>query len=122
MPVDDDLFSIRDILDSQLETCDKHSIGRVSDIEGEWQDDGTLIITHLVIGPQTLAGRVAEPLRTIVHFFLRDRFDNRIPLSDVENFGPTLQLRKTASEYAVGKTDTWIANYILRWIPGSGHS
>ncbi len=122
MPVDDNLFSIRDILDSQLETHDKHSIGRVSDIEGEWQEDGVFIITHLVIGPQTLAGRVAEPLRTIVRFFLRDRFDNRIPLSDVEDFGPTLRLRKTAAEYAVGKTDTWIANYILRWIPGSGHS
>ena len=122
MPVDDNLFSIRDILDSQLETRDKHSIGRVSDIEGEWQEDGVFIITHLVIGPQTLAGRVAEPLRTIVRFFLRDRFDNRIPLSDVEDFGPTLRLRKTAAEYAVGKTDTWIANYILRWIPGSGHS
>ena len=122
MPVDDDLFSIRDILDSQLETRDKHSIGRVSDIEGEWQENGALIITHLVIGPQTLAGRVAEPLRTIVRFFLRDRFDNRIPLSDVENFGPTLQLHKMAAEYAVGKTDAWIANYILRWIPGSDHS
>ena len=122
MPVDDDLFSIRDILDSQLETRDKHSIGRVSDIEGEWQDDGTLIITHLLIGPQTLAGRVAEPLHTLVRFFLRDRFDNRIPLSDIEDFGPTLQLRKTAAEYAVGKTDAWIANHILRWIPGSGHS
>jgi hypothetical protein len=122
MQVDDNLFSIRDILDSQLETLDKHSIGRVSDIEGEWQDDGTLIITHLVIGPQALAGRIAEPLRTLVRFFLRDRFDNRIPLSDVENFGPTLQLRKTAKEYDVGKTDAWIANYILRWIPGSGHS
>ena len=122
MPKDDDIFSIRDIIDSQLETSDKHSIGRVSDIEGEWQDDGTLVITHLIVGPQALAGRVAEPLRGFVRFFLRDRFDNRIPLSDVENFGPTLQLRKEASDYRVGQTDAWIANYILRWIPGSGHS
>ena len=119
---DDDLFSIRDILDSQLETSDKHSIGRVSDIEGEWQEDGTLIITHLIVGPQALAGRIAEPLRTFVRFFLRDRFDNRIPLSDVEKFGPTLQLRKQASDYRVGQTDAWIANHILRWLPGSGHS
>jgi len=59
MPVDDDLFSIRDIIDSQLETSDKHSIGRVSDIEGEWQDDGTLIITHLAVGPQALARRIS---------------------------------------------------------------
>ncbi len=121
MAIDDDIFSIRDILDSQLETSDKHSIGRVSDIEGEWQDDGTLTITHLVIGPQALARRIAEPLGTFVRFFLRDHFDRSIPISDVEDFGPTLQLRKTAAEYDVGKTDTWIAHHVLRWIPGSGY-
>ncbi|GAC1401068.1 MAG: hypothetical protein NVSMB49_14690 [Ktedonobacteraceae bacterium] len=121
MPVDDDIFSIRDILDSQLETSDKRRIGRVSDIEAEWQDDGTLFITHLVIGPQALARRIAEPLHSFVRFFLRDHFDHSIPLSDVKHFGPTLQLRKTAAEYAIGQTDTWIADHILRWIPGSGH-
>jgi len=121
MPVNDDIFSIRDIIDSQLETSDKHSIGRVSDIEGEWQEDGTFILTQLIVGPQTLAGRVAEPLRSFVRFFLRDRFDSRIPVSNVENFGPTLRLRKTAADYAVGQSDKWIADHILRWIPGSGY-
>ncbi len=55
------------------------------------------------------------------HYLLRDRFDSRIPVSNVENFGPTLRLRKTAADYAVGQSDKWIADHILRWIPGSGY-
>ena len=122
MPIpDDQIFSIRDIIDSQLVTHDKRRIGRVSDIEVVWHEDGTLVLSSLVIGPQALAGRIASPLRSIVRFVLRDRFDHRIPLEDVEDFGPTLRLRGTANDYPVGQSDTWIANHILRWIPGSGH-
>ena len=122
MPItDDQIFSIRDIIDSQLETREKRRIGRVSDIEAIWQEDGTLVLSSLVIGPQALAGRIASPIRSIVRFVLRDRFDHRIPLDDVEDFGPTLRLRGSAADYPVGQSDTWIANHILRWIPGSGH-
>ena len=122
MPIpDDQIFSIRDIIDSQLVTHDKRRIGRVSDIEAVWHEDGTLVLSSLVIGPQALAGRIASPLRSIVRFVLRDRFDHRIPLEDVEDFGPTLRLRGTANDYPMGQSDTWIANHILRWIPGSGH-
>ena len=122
MPIpDDQIFSIRDIIDSQLVTHDKRRIGRVSDIEAVWHEDGTLVLSSLVIGPQALAGRIASPLRSIVRFVLRDRFDHRIPLEDVEDFGPTLRLRGTANDYPVGQSDTWIANHIIRWIPGSGH-
>lgn len=122
MPVtNDQIFSIRDIIDSQLETRDKRRIGRVSDIEAVWQENGTLFLSSLVIGPQALAGRIAAPLRSAVRFVLRDRFDHHIPLSDVEDFGPTLRLRGSAADYPVGLSDTWIADHILRWIPGSGH-
>jgi hypothetical protein len=117
----DDIFSIRDIIDSQLETRDGRRIGRVSDIEATWRDDGTLVLSSLVVGPQALAGRVATPLRSLFRFLLRDRFDNRIPLSDVEEFGPTLRLRRRAADYPVGQSEQWIADHILRWIPGSGH-
>ena|SRR2546425_5377192 len=111
---------MRDIMDSQLETRDKRKIGRVADIEAELRDDGTLVLTYLVTGPQALAGRVASHLRPIARFLLRDRFEHRIPLKEVENFGPTLRLRGKAKDYAVGQSERWIADHILRWIPGSG--
>lgn len=114
----DDVFSIRDILDSQLLTSDGRRIGRVADIEAEVRADDRLILTYLVAGPQALAGRINRHLRNLFRFFLRDRFEQRIPLSEVTKFGPTLHLRGKAKDYAVGQSDRWLAAHILRWIPG----
>ncbi len=117
----DDVFSVRDILDSQLETSDHIEIGRVADIETAVQSDGTLILTHIVTGPQALAGRVSLRLQALFRLVLRDRFEHRIPISEIEKFGPTLYLRQKAEHYTVGQSERWIADHILRWIPGSGH-
>jgi hypothetical protein len=117
-----DILSIADIIDSQLETSDKKNIGRVADVETEWREDGTLVLTNLVTGPQALSGRVATPLRSFFQRLLRDRFEHRIALDEIEAFGPTLHLRGKATDYPVGQSEHWIADHILRWIPGSGHS
>src|SRR3981081_4361861 len=74
--------SVADILDNQLETSAKVEIGRVADIEVEWSDDGQLVLTNLVTGPQALAARVSSRLRPIFRFFLRDRFEHRIGATD----------------------------------------
>ena len=116
----DEVFSIRDILDSQLLTSDGRRIGRVADIEAEEQSDGSLRLTHLVVGPQALAGRVNWYLGTLFRFLLRDRFEHRISIGEVTKFGPTLTLRGAAENYAVGQSERWIADHILRWIPGNG--
>ena len=118
----DELFSIRDILDSQLLTSDGRRIGRVADIGAELRADGSLRLTHLIVGPQALAGRVNRGLEMLFRFFLRDRFEQRIPLSEVKKFGPTLHLRGKAAQYDVGQSERWIAEHILRWIPGNGRS
>jgi hypothetical protein len=118
----DPLLVMRDIMDAQLETKDKRHIGRVADIEAEWREDGKLILTNITMGPQALVGRVAERLRPIARFLLRNRFEHSIPFSEVENFGPTLHLSGKAKDYDVGRSDDWIAHYILRWIPGSGYN
>ncbi|QBD75371.1 hypothetical protein EPA93_04885 [Ktedonosporobacter rubrisoli] len=114
-------LSLRDLIDSQLETQDGIEIGRVSDVLAQWSEGGTLHVTHVVVGPQALAGRIATPLRNLLRALLHDRFDHCIPLSEVEQFGATLRLRQPASNYEVGKSDAWIAKHILRWIPGSSH-
>lgn len=119
--LDDNMLSIRDILDSQLETKDKRRIGRVADIEAELHQDGTLVLKGVISGPQALAGRIGAPLRTFFQRLFHDRFDHCIPMQDIENFGPTLKLRKRAADYPIGQSDHWIAKYLLRWIPGSGY-
>src|SRR5438132_13555596 len=96
---DDLTFSVADIIDNQLETADKIEIGRVADIEAEWRDDGQLVLTNLVTGPQALAGRVSSRLQPIFRFFLRDRFAHRTPVNALEDFGPTFHPPATPAQY-----------------------
>jgi hypothetical protein len=114
----DRLRAMGDIMDVQLEGSDGRRIGRVADIEAERRDDGTLVLTHLVVGPEALSGRVASRLRPLAHVLLRGRFDHRIPVTEIEDVGPTVRLRGTAEEYGLGGSDRWIAEHILRFIPG----
>jgi len=118
----DDIFSVRDILDSQLETSDHIEIGRVADVAVELRKDGTLVMTHVITGPQALAGRVSLRLKALFRLVLRDRFEHHIPMNEIKKFGPTLYLRGKAEQYAAGQSERWIANHILRWIPGSGNA
>lgn len=117
----DAICSIRDIIDSQLETADGVAIGRVADIELEVQEDGTLLLTALLEGPQALAGRISPRLQHFLRLLLRGRFESRIPFSEVVAIGPTLRLRQGVDAYTVGQSERWIARYVLRWIPGSGY-
>ena len=105
---------------SQLVSKDGKAIGRVADVEAQWDDDGKLVLTVLVAGPQALAGRVLRPLRSLLQRLLHDRFERTIPLCEVEEFGPTLQLRGKAEDYTLGQADRWLAEHVLRWLPFSG--
>lgn len=111
---------MRDIADGLLESADGVDLGRVSDIEIVLDGDGTPRLTAMLVGPEALAGRVSSHLRPIIRFFFRGRFDHRISLEEVEEFGPTLKLRHAADHYSVGHADDWIYQHILRFIPGSG--
>ncbi len=117
---DKPMLVMRDIADGQLVTADDRRIGRVAGIEAEWRADGRLVLTHLVIGPQALAGRASSRLRPIARWLLCDRFEHRIPIAEVAELGPTLRLRGTRHDYSVGRADEWIVEHILRFIPGNG--
>ncbi len=120
VPAEQPILVMRNIMDNQLETCDNIEIGRVADIEAVWRSDGKLILTTLLAGPEALAGRLSSYLRPLVHFFLRGHFEHGIPITEIDDFEPTLCLHGKATDYPVGQSDRWIANHILRWIPGSG--
>ena len=114
------LLLMRDIVDNQLMSHDDVRIGRVASVEADWREDGSLVLEHLVAGPQALLGRFSMRLEPIARFIFRNRFEHQIPLTDIEDVGPTIKLKKNADEYAVGESDRWIARHILRFIPGSG--
>lgn len=110
-----------DFLDSQLETADHIEIGRVAGMEAAWDENGRLALVALLTGPQTLAGRVARPLRTLFRWIFHDHFDHAIPMSELAKVELVLHLRGNAVNYPTGSIERWLTDYILRWIPGSGY-
>ena len=115
-----DILVMRDIADGQLETADGRRVSRVADIRGEWRADGRLVLTHLLVGPEALAGRLSSRLRGPMHRVLRGRFEHRIPVGDVAEIGLNVKLRRRASEYAHAGADRWVVDHITRFIPGGG--
>ncbi len=111
---------MRDIVDGQLVSLDGRRMARVADVRGEWREDGSLWLTHIVVGPEALVGRVSDRFRAVLSRLFRGRFDHRIPLADVEELGPTIRLRRRASEYGLGGADDWIVKHVFRFLPGSG--
>ena len=111
---------MRDLMDAQLESTDGRPLGRVDDLLAELDGDGRLRIVEVATGPEALAGRASSRLRPLVHRLLRGRLDARIPLTEIEELGPTIRLRGPATEYRAGRSDQWVADHLLRWIPGSG--
>ena len=63
--------------------------------------------------------RVASRLRPLATAVFRGRFDNRLPISEIVEVGPTLKLRQPSGHYQIGRSDLWVAKHILRWIPGA---
>jgi hypothetical protein len=114
------LLSMRDIVDGQLETVDDRRIGRVADLAGEWRADGILVLTDIVVGPEALARRVSGWLGILAWHLFRGRHEHRIPMSDVEEVGPTVRLRGKRADYPLTGADDWIVQHIIRFIPGGG--
>lgn len=110
---------MRDLMDLQLMTADAREIGRVDDVEAEIGPDGHPVLTAIRCGPEALAGRVSPHLIGPARRLFRGRFDGRIPLDEIAELGLTIRLRRNASEYPVGQSDVWIAEHLLRHIPGA---
>lgn len=112
------LHLMRDVADGQLMSTDGRRLGRVADLAAALQPDGTLEITALVLGPAALARRVSNATGRLASSIGARRYERVVPITEVKDFGPTLQLRSEAYRYDVADGDEW-AREILRFIPGS---
>jgi sporulation protein YlmC with PRC-barrel domain len=113
---------MRDVIDGQLESSDRLRIGRVADVlvEGGARNGPTPRLTSIVVGPEALAGRIHRVLRRALHRVLRGRWDQLLPIDELEELGPTLRLRRAAHEYQVASGERWVGERIVRRLPGAG--
>jgi len=119
---DDRLLAMRDIADNALVTATGRRVGRVADAVLTYDMSGTLRLTDLVVGPQALTGRVSSRLRPVARWFLRDRFEHTIPVGQVAEIGPAIQLTQGPAGRELEHADAWVVERILRFIPGNGRS
>jgi sporulation protein YlmC with PRC-barrel domain len=107
--------TFHDLLDNQVVGSDGVPVGRVADVRGTWREDGRLLLTALVFGPQALVGRISSRAQPLARRLLRDRFDHEISIREVREMGETVVLRRPAAEYEVGRrVEEWIAHHLLR--------
>jgi hypothetical protein len=114
------LLAVRDVVDAQLESLDGWRIGRVADLRAEWQPDGSLIVREFVIGPEAHAGRVARWAARLATRVFKGRHEYGVPVGDAEELGPTVRLSRKRTDYLHTRLDDWLADHVIRWIPGGG--
>jgi hypothetical protein len=118
--VTDVALVVRDVLDGQLLSSDIVRLARVADVELASDDDGGLRVAAVAIGPEALGRRIAARVGRFLGRVLDGRFDHRIGLEEIVEIGPWIRLRGTADDYDIGARDRWLADHLLRFVPGSG--
>src|SRR5215210_4144396 len=113
---------VRDVMDGQLESSDGKRIGRIGDLEAELSEDGRLRVTAILVGPQVLLGRLSYRLRQPADRLLRGHFLQSVAIDEVEETGPTVRLRGPGDAYSTARGDRWVAERVLRFIPGHGRT
>jgi hypothetical protein len=117
---DERTLALRDIVDGQLRTRDGRRVGRAADLEAELREDGSLVVTAILVGPEAHAGRLGRRAWRLAHRFLRGRHDHALPVGELIEVGPTLELGGSTEDYELGSADRWIVDHVLRFIPGHG--
>ena len=109
---------MRDLMDGQLRGSDGVDIGRVADVEAEWDSDGQLVLRRLWCGPEALARRVSSRLGPRLGSLIRGRFDRSIPAEEIASIGNlVITLRGPSDRYEVGRSERWIADRLSRLLP-----
>lgn len=113
----------RDLLDRLVVDRAGIVIGRVDDVELSQDDDGTLAVVALLIGPQVWGRRVGHRLGRWVEGIarqLRAGHDPvRVPVADVEALDPSIVLRNRVDDIdGALLAERWFRDNLIRRIPG----
>jgi sporulation protein YlmC with PRC-barrel domain len=114
----------RDVFDIALELLDHEVVdaaglpcGIVDDVELAGEPGEPLRLVALLIGPGTMAGRLAWPFNALVRQ-IAGRSQVRVPWSEVRAIAERITLRDSAQSHGLGGADRRCARLVAR-IPGS---
>jgi hypothetical protein len=113
------LYAALHLLDHQLLDRSEYRCGKVDDLELAEQDDGTLVVTHVLAGPGILAERLDHPrLGPWWRQVTGAGDDRRIPMRDVQEIGADVLLAVDASDLATARTERWARERVIDHLPG----
>lgn len=111
------------MLDAQVLDADDLPVGRVDDIELELSDGG-LQVAALLIGQRHLGPRVGGITGSLMTHTARRLAGTdataRIEAHQVGSWQGLPKLRHRLAELHVARLETWLAEHVVRKIPGAG--
>jgi hypothetical protein len=93
--------------------------GNVDDLELAEQDDGTVVVTHILAGPGVLAERMGH--RRFGRWWRQATNAEAtiaIPMRDVAEISSDIRLGAAAADLATANTERWARERIVEHIPG----
>jgi sporulation protein YlmC with PRC-barrel domain len=119
------LHLVHDLLDAQLLDRRKRRVGRVDDLALELRPDRPPRVAAILIGGPVRArriGRFAVWLSRVLRAIGRVRSPgvSRIPFSAVRRIGDTIELDVDGDTLESSHTERWLAEHVVRRIPGAG--
>jgi sporulation protein YlmC with PRC-barrel domain len=115
------------LLDRQLLDRNGRLVGKVDDLELSEAEGGKLLVTFILSGPGVLAQRMGARwgswVRRVHALLLGGGADPaRIPIGRVSAMGSHITLAAEQEDLATYTSERWVADRIIRRIPGGSHA
>jgi len=108
---------LRDVLDRTIVDADGTPCGMVDDLLLEGAPGQPLKVTALLVGPGPLLRRLPRVLERAATVLFGKRYA-RVPGSEIESIGATINLRSPAAKLGLGRWDRRVGRWLSR-LPGS---
>ena len=115
MKPSDRIKLVSQLLDLPLIDSNGNYCGIVDDVELEGSAGKKMRLAALLVGPGAYSGRLPGWAMSLVRMVAGDRI-TRVPIGKVERIKSFVQLKATAQELGLNKTEAKAA----RWIPHEG--
>ena len=116
---------VHDVLDAQLLDRHRRKIGRVDSLVLTLADGRPPRVTAILVGGPVRAERIGRWMQRLARAMralgrVRRQGVSVIPFDQVRCIADTIQVEVDGEELEAGHLEAWLAEHVVRHIPGSG--
>jgi sporulation protein YlmC with PRC-barrel domain len=115
------------LLDRQVRDPDGRLVGKVDDLELDFDETGMPYVSAILVGPRALGPRLGGRLGRWVSAIAGRLADPdqqetpRIDFGQVTDIGSAITIARTSDELRVAPLEEWLDRHVIARIPGSRH-